>query len=181
MLFRSDQHPLTFVLRVQNDQLISAQFNLDTSKARVCTTVHGNPTPRKRHCIDTAFGLKAVDGIEFAQADAFPGPHRDLFVVEAEDEALCRTFATYFDGGPPPAGLTAPKSFSSPDAWRTWGSTSYQLDADNDGTVDDVAVMDIEQYLLHGTVIAVFERDSVLTGRVPAPWWGDLKIGRAHV
>ena len=175
-----DQKPLN--LSILSLQKMGAELDLNARKITACVDELriegvGDPDiPSKRLCGTTRFKLGSPDTIEFSGANLVRGPNRNLVLLEAADRKLCDDIGPHLDGGPLPAGYALPPSVKPPKAqdpaWET--SKTYRVDADNDGEIDDTVILEVDQHVYTGSVLAMFEKDTVFKGKFEPPWWGDL-------
>ncbi len=129
----------------------------------------------KRLCDSKRFDLGAADELEFVSTRLVKGPNQDLVLTDAADAKLCADIGPHLDGGPFPTGYTEPPTAKAPETWEYANAAkTYRVDADNDGEIDDVAILEVDQHIYMGSVLAMFEKDTVLTGKIAPPWWADL-------
>ena len=174
-----DKHPLN--LSILSLQQMTAELDITAQKISACINeirifdVDDPDKPPKRLCSSNRFELRAPDAIEFAPANLVKGPNQNLVLLETNDRGLCRDIGPHLDGGPLPTGYARPPTAKAPETWDYANSAkAYRVDADNDGEIDDVAILEVDQHVYTGSLLAMFEKDTVFKGKIPPPWWADL-------
>jgi hypothetical protein len=167
-----DERPLDLVFPVNGLKL---HVGLDLMKQTVhaCAERTEGQGPNKI-CTDKVFKLRPHDDVEFGLPSRLLGPSQDVVAIEAADHALCEHIGAYLGGASLPVGATKPTPSPSPKEWEPQSGQAFRFDVDNDGEIDDVIILAIDQYMLTGSMVAAFDADTVLAGKVTPPWWGDL-------
>jgi hypothetical protein len=156
-----------------DDVPTEAKVDLAAKTIHVCT-IAGSGMALKTTCETVTFDMGQHDDAEFGAPSRLLGKNHDVVVIEATDTTMCRSFGDFIGAGPRPTNLKDPTEVAMPEAWRGQAGKAYRFDVDNDGEVEDVVVLQVDQYILFGSILAMFDADSVLSEKTTLPGWTDL-------
>lgn len=167
-----DRRPLNIIFPIDGERL-TLTVDLERNTAHACANRREGQEPNKL-CEDSSFDLLPPDAVEFGDASRLLGKDHDVVVTDATDAALCRSFGAFVGSAERPANVVEPTQVEMPEVWQPQAGQAFRLDLDNDGKAEDVVILQVDQYVLHGSILAMFDADTVLTGKTKPPWWADL-------